>query len=45
MMWLFLDCEWADVQASELVSLALVPEDPALPEFYAGRATLPANAT
>jgi len=45
MMWLFLDCEWADAQASELVSLALVPEDPALPEFYAERASLPANAT
>ena len=45
MMWLFLDCEWADLAASELVSLALVPEDPARPEFYAERATLPADPT
>ena len=35
MRWLFLDCEWADTLASELVSLALVPDDPARPEFYA----------
>jgi len=45
MMWLFLDCEWADLAASELVSVALVPEDPARPEFYAERATLPADPT
>ena len=39
--WLFLNCEWADTLASELVSLALVPADPALPEFYAERLVLP----
>lgn len=43
--WLFLDCEWADTLASELVSLALVPADPALPEFYAERLVLPENPT
>ena len=42
---LFLDCEWADTLASELVSLALVPADPALPEFYAERLVLPENPT
>ena len=45
MNWLFLDCEWADTLATELVSLALVPGDPALPEFYAERLTLPGNPT
>ena len=43
--WLFLDCEWADTLASELLSLALVPADPALPEFYAERLILPENPT
>ena len=43
MNWLFLDCEWADTLASELVSLALVPGDPALPEFYAERLILPSD--
>lgn len=43
--WLFLDCDWADTLASELVSLALVPADPALPEFYAERLVLPENPT
>lgn len=37
---LFLDCEWADVLASELVSIALVPLDGER-IFYAERATLP----
>lgn len=45
MTWLFLDCEWADTLASELVSLALVPDDPALPEFYAERLVLPPDPT
>ena len=45
MTWLFLDCEWADVLGSELVSLALVPEDPALPEFYAESLQLPEEPT
>ena len=43
--WLFLNCEWADTLASELVSLALVPADPALPEFYAERLVQPENST
>lgn len=43
--WLSLDCEWANTLASELVSLALVPADPALPEFYAERLVLPENPT
>jgi hypothetical protein len=43
--WLFLDCEWADTLASELVSLALVPADPERPEFYAERKILPENPT
>ena len=37
---LFLDCEWADVSASELVSIALVPLDGER-IFYAERAVLP----
>ena len=37
---LFLDCEWADVLASELVSIALVPLDGER-IFYAERAELP----
>lgn len=45
MRWLFLDCEWADTLASELVSLALVPDDLALPEFYAERLILPGSPT
>ena len=45
MNWIFLDCEWADSLASQLVSLALVPGNPALPEFYAERANLPENPT
>lgn len=45
MTLLFLDCEWADELDSELVSLALVPDDPAMPEFYAERLILPANPT
>lgn len=37
---LFLDCEWADVLASELVSIALVPLDGER-VFYAERTALP----
>lgn len=45
MDWLFLDCEWSDhIVDTDLVSLALVPGDPARPEFYAEVAELPANA-
>ena len=39
---LYLDCEWADVLASELVSIALVSAD-GLHTFYAERDPLPAN--
>ncbi len=39
-MELFLDCEWSDVLASELVSIALVSRDGAK-IFYAERAPLP----
>lgn len=41
---LFLDCEWADVLASELVSIALVSVD-GKTEFYAEREVLPADPT
>jgi hypothetical protein len=41
-MDLFLDCEWADVLASELVSLALVSSDEKS-IFYAERDPLPSN--
>lgn len=41
---LFLDCEWADVLGSELVSIALVTQD-GKKEFYAERASLPADPT
>lgn len=45
MDWLFLDCEWSDcINSTDLVSLALVPGDPARPEFYAEVAVLPADA-
>ena len=37
---LFLDCEWADLEGTELVSLALVSED-GRDRFYAERKTLP----
>lgn len=37
---LFLDCEWADILASELVSIALVPLDGGR-VFYAEREVLP----
>ena len=43
-MDLFLDCEWADVLASELVSIALVSGD-GQSVFYAERDPLPANPT
>jgi len=43
-MDLFLDCEWADVLASELVSLALVSID-LRHVFYAERDPLPADPT
>ena len=39
-MRLFLDCEWADTLASELVSIALVGEDTRF-QFYAERTPLP----
>lgn len=39
---LYLDCEWADVLASELVSIALVSADKQH-SFYAERDPLPAN--
>lgn len=39
---LYLDCEWADVLASELVSIALVSADE-LHSFYAERDPLPTN--
>lgn len=41
---LFLDTEWADTLASELVSLALVSED-GVHRYYAEVTPLPANAT
>jgi len=41
-MDLFLDCEWADVLASELVSIALVSAD-GRHVFYAERDPLPSN--
>jgi hypothetical protein len=44
MNYLFLDTEWADVLASDLVSLALVSED-GQHVFYAERDPLPAQAT
>lgn len=44
MVKLFLDCEWADANGSELVSLALVSEDGAA-RFYAEVNPLPANPT
>lgn len=43
-MILFIDCEWADVLASELVSLALV-SDCGRFEFYAERDPLPGKPT
>jgi hypothetical protein len=43
-MDLFLDCEWADVLASELVSIALVSAD-GQKVFYAERDPLPADPT
>ncbi|RDI99335.1 hypothetical protein DVT68_00260 [Dyella solisilvae] len=43
-MDLFLDCEWADVLASELVSIALISRDGQY-AFYAERDPLPANPT
>lgn len=43
-MNLFLDCEWADVLASELVSIALVSGD-GQRIFYAERDPLPTNPT
>ena len=43
-MFLFIDTEWADELANELVSLALV-SDCGRFEFYAEREPLPANAT
>lgn len=42
-MLLFLDCEWADINDAELVSLALVGEDPSR-VFYAERGSLPVGA-
>lgn len=42
--YLFLDCEWADVLGSELVSLALVSLDGER-RFYAERNPLPAQPT
>lgn len=44
MTTLFLDCEWADTLASQLVSLALVSADGAH-RFYAERAPLPDQPT
>ena len=41
-MDLYLDCEWADVLASELVSMALVSADD-MHAFYAERDPLPAD--
>jgi hypothetical protein len=41
---LFLDCEWADVFATELVSIALVSMD-GKKQFYAEREVLPADPT
>jgi hypothetical protein len=43
-MDLFLDCEWADVLASELVSIALLSRDGER-VFYAERDPLPADPT
>ena len=43
-MDIFLDCEWADVIASELVSLALVSRD-GRQVFYAERDPLPESPT
>ncbi len=43
-MGLFLDCEWADVLASDLVSLALVSLD-LQHAFYAERDPLPVDPT
>jgi hypothetical protein len=43
-MQLFLDCEWADTLASELVSIALVATDCGDP-FYAERNPLPVDPT
>ena len=43
-MILFIDTEWADVRANELVSLALVSDCGRL-EFYAERDPLPAHPT
>ncbi|MDG2539830.1 3'-5' exoribonuclease [Dyella jiangningensis] len=43
-MDLFLDCEWADIGASELVSLALVSSD-GEHVFYAERENLPEDPT
>lgn len=42
--YLFLDCEWADVLASELVSIALVSADDEK-MFYAEREELPVDPT
>ncbi|WP_445147261.1 hypothetical protein [Dyella sp. Tek66A03] len=42
--YLFLDCEWADVLASDLVSIALVSID-GRHEFYAESLVLPSDAT
>lgn len=41
---LFLDCEWADVFASELISIGLVSLD-GKKEFYAEREVLPEDPT
>lgn len=41
-MDLFLDCEWADVLASELVSIALISSDESV-TFYAERDPLPSD--
>jgi len=43
-MLLFVDTEWADAQARDLVSLALVSEDGRF-EFYAERDPLPSSPT
>ena len=42
--YLFLDCEWADADGAELVSLALVSAD-GQHRFYAERDPLPSNPT
>ncbi|OZB62763.1 MAG: hypothetical protein B7X39_20915 [Lysobacterales bacterium 14-68-21] len=44
MIKLFLDCEWADVSAQQLVSLALISED-GKHRFYGEMAPLPSRPT